>query len=1128
MSKTKLQTKAPDKTSSEPITQKQPSPAESNAGPSPAARTAAAALPPPNGKPSAARAAEVMRAPQTAGASSKARMMQGMQRSVGNARLSRMLGAPVQAKLTVGAPGDSYEQEADRVATQVVSLMASSTQAGMQRQSEDEKIDMSSINSFSGIQKKCAACEEDLVFQMKPAIQKSEQASNHASEDLAGKLASSSGSGHAIPEHVREDIGGKMGADFSDVRIHTNSSAIQMNEELGAHAFTHGTDIYFNQGKYDPHSSQGQQLLAHELTHVVQQTGKVQTFQPPDIQKFDAHEKIEEQLRLKNPEMITEAPIPGGETLGKGFTKQGYADLYKSTGSVIPGITSAKYRKEEDETTGKKTEKFAYKNLTDANSLKKAKGKFTRNPQLVKEPVSVIHENGNVKYFVKKDEVPASTRGTLITGAFPQDFFVGDIKKGDDSLILAGTQLTNYRKGLHEFSQFVNRDFGIAVTNEGKLYDDVKVPKGLDYSEFATQNATLGEGHLTEQAGKYLRRYWLYPYREKGLYLYIWLPHPWTGQVTKYQQAGKDVVDELDRVNKGLKVTQKKPGKSLDTKRKKGATNNRPAASTVRRRIRRKTIQRDTDWAGLRTAYMAAREAWKDKYATKYLKKEEIDDIVEEKVEFDKKVGIPASAHGDFAKVARQFKQIEFWSGPKGRAVGELRFLLGDKFDKVAGKFEDIKKRTKKTRAKADTLSGSKISAGWKKKVIRLLMEGFKMGFKVFIAETYSIFAGCIGGMIQKFEESFTSMEEIETLAAQLEGLKTQVESLLNEITTQYEAQMKLFEDILDQMEDIKFYAEILSTAETLIRVGVQVVSCFSPPALGCLWGLVAQIGIEVGLDLVVGTEWFENEFMRPLVKDLIDKFLKDDILSFMNKLFTAVGLGDYMKDVDTCKVRVGASVGAGRGWYSGKPQIPAAQYRKHAAEWEAKYKDQLLDDIVAAFDGGASGKTVTKADIEKLMKEVQDKNMSPKDFKGAVQTAKKGEHKYDFSAVQGAVQAAGAGGGQDEAAGGSRIPVIDASKQATEDEDQGTQSKSARIQVDAKSIHTKGSSPDLTIWLFENGEHIATAVNVPSTVTKRKWWPSESEKKKLEVYYLIPKKIPFVKGYFLAKGRTIVGYSEP
>jgi Domain of unknown function (DUF4157) len=932
----------------------------------------------------------------------------------------------------------------------------------------------------------------------------------------------------ADPDNVRANFACKMRADLGDLHIHTNSSAIQMNEERGAHAFTHGTDIYFNQGKYNPHSSHGQRLMTHELTHVIQQTGRVQTFQPPDIQKFDAHEKIQEQLRLKNPEMITEAPIAGGDTLGKSFTKLGYADLYKSTGSVIPGIVGAKYAEETDKTTGQKTEKYAYKNLTEADSLKKPVGTFTRNPQFVTDPVSVIYETGSVKYFVKRNEVPASTKGTLVTGAFPQDFYVGDIKKGDDSLTLAETQLRNYRKGLHEFSQLANRDFGISATKEGQLYKDVRIPEGLDYSQFATQNATLGDGHLTDKSGKYLRRYWLYPYTEKGLYLYIWLPHPWALHVPKFQQAGKDVMDELDKVNKGLKVTQKQPGKTLGTKRKEDAENKKPTAPTVQHAVRKKTIQRDTDWAALKTSYLSARKTWIDKHAAKYLKKGEIDTIVEEKVEFDKKVGIPASAHGDFAKVAKQFKQIEFWAGPKGLAVGELRFLLGDKFDKLADKFEEIKKRTKKTGTKADALSGKKISLswGWKKKVVELLMDGVKIGFKVFIAETYSIFSGCIGGMIQKFQEGFTNMEEVETLATQLEGLKTQVESLLNKITTEYEAQMKYFDDILDQMEDMKYYAEILSTAETLIRAGVQIVSCFSPPGLGCLWGLVAQAVGEVGLNLVVGTEWFENKFMRPLVKDLIDKFLKEDILSFMNKLFKAVGLGDYMKDVNACKVSVGASAGAAKGWYSGTPMIPASQYKKHATAWEAANKDHILGDIAAAFNGGTSGKTVTKDDIEKLMKEVQKKNMSADEFKSAVQTAKKGEHKYDFNAVQGAVQASG--GGQGEAAGGSAIPVIDARKKATEDADKGTAAVGVEVRIDAKTSHTKGSSPELTIWLFENGAHIATAVNVPSDVIDRKWWPSEREKKKWEIHYLIPKKIPFIREYFIIKGSTLVGYAEP
>ncbi len=1029
--------------------------------------------------------------------------------------------AQIFPKLSINEPGDQFEKEADAVADQVMRLSASPSD-------EEEKLVYRKSSPAITLQRKCSGCEKEIELQMKPDIQSQEDNSGYAPDELSAMLHSSAGSGSPIPESIQEDIGGKMGAEFSNVRIHTGSSAIHMNESLGAHAFTHGTDIYFNKGKYAPHSKEGLKLLAHELTHVVQQTGEVQTFQAPDIQKFDPHEKIEEQLRAKNPELITEAPIPGGETIGKGFTKMGYADLFKSTGSIIPGIFGAKYAEEEDPATKQIVKKYAYKNTTNGNSLKKPEGQFTRNPQLVKEPVSVFYENGVVKYYVKKNEVTASTRGSLITGAFPQDFFVGDIKKGDDNLTLATVQLNNYRKGLQEFSQYAHRDFGIAATNEGQLYKDIVIPDGLDYSKFSAQNGSLGDGHLTHASGQYTRRYWLYPYREKGLYLYIWLPHPWASHVPKYQQAGKDVMDELDKVNKGLKVTQKKPGRRLDMKRKESSANGSPQpGATVKHKTRKKSVQRDTDWGARKKSYLESRQKWIDNYAKKYLKRKEIDDIVEEKVAFDKKIGIPTIAHGAFAEVSKQFKQIEFWEGSKGRTVAELRFLLGDKFDKLADKFKEIQERTKKTRSKADSLSGSRIAFGWKKKVIQLLMQGFKIGFKAFIAETYSIFAGCIGGMIQKFEEGFTNMEEVEALLAQLEAMEKQVENLLQEITAQYEAQMQVFESILDQMEDIKFYAEILSNAETLIRVGVQVISCVSPPALGCLWGLVAQVGIEVGLDLVVGTEWFEKNFMRPLVKDLIDKFLKDDILAFMNKLFTKAGLADYMKDVEACKVSVAASSGSGTGWYAGTYTIPSSQYKQHSNAWESKYKDQILNDIAASFNGGTTGKTVSKADIEKLIKMAQEKNMSADDFITVVQGAKQGENKYDFNAVQGAVQSAGAAGGKEEG-GGNGVPVIDARKQATDNERRGTKAENATIQIQALSSHTKGATPELTIWLFENGEHIATIVNVPSKVIKRTWWPSENEKKKLKISYLIPKQIPLIKTYFIAKGSTITGYAEP
>ena len=64
--------------------------------------------------------------------------------------------------------------------------------------------------------------------------------------------------------------------DFSNVRVHKDSNAVQMTRELNAQAFTYGRDIYFGAGRYNPRSSSGKRLLAHELTHVLQQNGNLQ------------------------------------------------------------------------------------------------------------------------------------------------------------------------------------------------------------------------------------------------------------------------------------------------------------------------------------------------------------------------------------------------------------------------------------------------------------------------------------------------------------------------------------------------------------------------------------------------------------------------------------------------------------------------------------------------------------------------------------------------------------------------------------------------------------------------------------------------------------------------------------
>lgn len=89
-------------------------------------------------------------------------------------------------------------------------------------------------------------------------------------------LNSTRGKGDPLPGQLQHSIGSAMGADFSDVRIHNDHAAVDMSNALDAQAFTHGKDIYFNRGKYNPATKDGQHLLAHELTHTVQQGASAQ------------------------------------------------------------------------------------------------------------------------------------------------------------------------------------------------------------------------------------------------------------------------------------------------------------------------------------------------------------------------------------------------------------------------------------------------------------------------------------------------------------------------------------------------------------------------------------------------------------------------------------------------------------------------------------------------------------------------------------------------------------------------------------------------------------------------------------------------------------------------------------
>ena len=100
-----------------------------------------------------------------------------------------------------------------------------------------------------------------------------------ASSDLSDKLQQTKGKGQSLDGQTSQQMGQEIGADFKDVKIHTDSEAAAMNQDIGAKAFTHGKDIYFNKGQFDTNSTEGKRLLAHELTHTVQQ-GAVSNVSP--------------------------------------------------------------------------------------------------------------------------------------------------------------------------------------------------------------------------------------------------------------------------------------------------------------------------------------------------------------------------------------------------------------------------------------------------------------------------------------------------------------------------------------------------------------------------------------------------------------------------------------------------------------------------------------------------------------------------------------------------------------------------------------------------------------------------------------------------------------------------------
>ncbi|MEL6884220.1 MAG: DUF4157 domain-containing protein [Pseudomonadota bacterium] len=244
------------------------------------------------------------------------RVGQGAGRSASAAMRAAVQSGNLQAKLKVGPQNDAYEREADSVAAQVMDGHSVAPAAGhaegamqrkcdeceaeeaqrmpmLQRQAEEEEEELQAKRRDdvqrqpieeeeeelqakrldSDLQRQVEEEEEEEMIQPKARADGSFSASAGVSAQVAGLKSG----GQGLPTSARRYFEPRFGADFSDVRVHTGPRAQAAAKALNARAFTTGRDVVFGPGEYAPGTRRGGELLAHELTHVIQQRGYKRT-----------------------------------------------------------------------------------------------------------------------------------------------------------------------------------------------------------------------------------------------------------------------------------------------------------------------------------------------------------------------------------------------------------------------------------------------------------------------------------------------------------------------------------------------------------------------------------------------------------------------------------------------------------------------------------------------------------------------------------------------------------------------------------------------------------------------------------------------------------------------------------
>ena len=710
-----------------------------------------------------------------------------------------------------------------------------------------------------------------------------------------------SGSGQPLDAGTRQFMESRMGQDFSNVQIHTDSHAAASAQAINALAYTSGKHIVFNSGQYQPHSESGKRLLAHELVHVGQQSQD--SASQIEIQRQESfvakdkpsgtyiHSKVLPAFGKTNPDLFTEVSIPGANAMDIDKGKTGIADMYKASTTIAVFIN----------------ENGQLQYLQRDPDLHKGAHKWEEEHKTQGAPIGP-HPNSKTKAACENEQ---GTRMSLCrVDTAPKEIKLGELKPAESAgAAEAEGQLKNYEQGLintkDSINEFIKNNPTLCQPPKkhwnlkpiGRL-GNLKSPEGYGTKNNKSPESPLKLYGTLDAIVGLIGKLVVYPQEPKksGIWVYEWIPTKIPASLKKWES--KKFHDALVRLN-GLIVKLKQKNNTVSKKAQASSTPvPLPFSTNPNRNIIQRSSYDSKVWQEEYTLWQKDNKAWADNTS----KNNEIKTIsalshFEKRPELsDMKLDFPKN----FNEAGQYSDKVLLWL-KWGQRFGQLRGLFGNFALKISTFYSKIHDKVKGffDGGDVDQIAG----LGAEKGVVgKVLSKIFKIA-KIFIKKTISMVVQKLTDSIQKGIHGFIDYLFEDTF---IESIKNHIEKYISQfdfiekfdLLQKVEDFISPFKVIINKILEIKKWVTNIKSIVSQIKWFARIINCLTPPGWGCLKILFSSI-TEFMLEKVVESCHFQKEYLLPFMKktDFVSNFPQTISNFIIEEVRELIPLDNALKD---------------------------------------------------------------------------------------------------------------------------------------------------------------------------------------------------------------------------------------